>query len=412
MSYYPNTNNQAQSPVIPGSTNYDSNYSTVLKTSTVRTNSISDGVATLQGGYLTGLQLPVSAQDAVPKSYIRGTVPGGLAKSIQYNNNGLFTGSNNLIYNGNPSIGTVVFSGIFTDGILDINAGYINSIVETNGAASITSRRYVDFLKNRNYTSSLDVSSNRMYTAINVINGTLLRSTLSNIIDTLPTAENIVKYINNIYQTVGTDGLMATAGLYYNFTLINQSSTSTITLVSNTGTDIFTTDTVFSVRVPPSYILNATVYIKNTSIPEVIFYIDNINWSTVYLYNFFTNTGFDTFLPYKIGNNILVPGPSSYVPSTSTAASFSLADVNLGIITRDPSNPSQDFFNDLRTSGSFVIQNISANLITINPLNCVGSWIFNPTNSVLIDSNQSTYLWLGYENSINYLNVLGISDIS
>lgn len=412
MSYYPNTNNPAQPPVIPGSTNYDSNYSTILKANTVITNSITDGVATLQGGFLTGLQLPQNAQDAVPKSYIRGTIPGGLAKSIQYNDNDVFTGSNNLIYNGTASIGTVILTGIFTDGILDVNAGYINNIVETNGQTSITSKRYVDFAKNRNYFDSLDVSSNSTYSASNIINGTLLRDTLSNVVDSLPTAQNIISYVNNIYESSGTNGIMAINGLYYNFTLINQSSDSVITLASNTGTSIFSTESVFSMRIPPSYVLNATVYLKNVSVPEVIVYINNINWSTVYLRNFFSSTGFNTFLPFKIGNNLLFPGPTSYATTGTTSVTFALADVNLGIIIRDPPAVSQDLFGDLRTSGSFVVQNVSAHLITINPLNCIGSWTFNPTHSVLIDTNKSAYMWLGYENSINYLNVLGISTLT
>ena len=119
-----------QPPKIPANTNYDSNYSEILKSDSIKSTSITDGVATLRGGFLSGLQLPEQEMDAVPKSYIRGSVPSGPLKSIQYNKNNLFTGSADLKYIGGISVGSLSIGVPFTDGYLTIDDSYINNIVE------------------------------------------------------------------------------------------------------------------------------------------------------------------------------------------------------------------------------------------------------------------------------------------
>jgi hypothetical protein len=409
MSYF-NLNNLADAPLIPANTNYDTNYSGNLRVTSVRCSSFTDGVATLSNGFFSGISDPVNAQDAVPKSYIVGAVPGGTARTIQYNNNGLFGGSNNLTYVSDPggTSGTVSLTGSFTDGYLVMTGGYLSGITESSNSSSAITRRYCDFLNRNNVTS---VTSTRVvattYGPSSIINGTIIRSSTVNNTDTLPTANSIISYLNNQSDLTVTSGSLATANLYYTFSMINQGSTY-ISINSNTGLTMNNTSVISSVAVPPGYTLNATVWVNSVSPANVVVDITAINCNTVYMSNTFTPSGFSTFLPYSVGNNLLVPGPVNGTSNTVSNYTYTKSDVQKGIIVRDPSGMSVDAFEDLRINTSLVIQNVSTtSSITISASDCTGSWTFIPTGSLLIAESKSTILYFYNTGTNNYLNIMG-----
>ncbi len=401
-------------PTIPANTNYDSNYSGTLKTSSIDTQIFTDGVATLQGGFLTGIVNPTDDQDAVPKSYIIGSVPGGPSKSIQYNKDGVFTGSANFRYLGGSTGGTVSIPDVtFRDDYLSITGGLIRNLQESSNSSYAITRRYCDLLKNNNKATVIDSVAGDTYSAEDVINGTILRINYSTTVDLLPSANSIIDFLNNQANDSLTTGSMATTGLYYQFTLMNQGSNN-IVLFGNTGTSLYSQNansTISSFIVPRDYILRATVYIVDVLSPSVRVYIDSVSWSVVYISNFFGQTGFNTFLPYYIQDNLLVPGPTGYSPDTTTTMSYSLADIKKGIYFRDPTAAAVDTFDDVLVNTSFIIQNISAFSVTIDAANCTGTWTFYPVGTLTIGAGKSVYLWINTDNSTNVLNVMSVSDM-
>jgi hypothetical protein len=401
-------------PTIPANTNYDSNYSGLLQTDSIRTQILTDGIATLQGGFLTGIINPIDDQDAIPKSYIIGSVPGGPPKSIQYNKDGVFSGSANFRYLGGNTGGTVSIPNvIFRDDYLSINGGLINNLQESSNGSYAVTRRYCDFLKNNNTVTTTDSVSGQTYDPSEILNSTLIRVNYSTTVDLLPSADSIVSFLNNQANESLTTGSMATSGLFYNFTLINQGSNNVV-MFGNTGTFLYSSSansTISSIIVPRDYILRATVYIVDTVSPLVRVYIDSLCWSVLYISNFFGTTGFNTFLPYYARDNIIIPGPIGYTPDTTTAVTYSLATVKQGIIFRDPTAAAIDIFDNILINTSFVIQNISAFSVSIDSANCTGTWTFNPSGILTISSGKSAYLWLNADFGTNILNVLSISDM-
>jgi hypothetical protein len=429
-------NNLARAPTIPANTNFDNNYSYILRANNIQMTTLTDGIATLSGGYLTGIQLPTEPQDAVPKSYVISSNPAGSAKDIQYNDNGVFAGSDNFQYLGSNSVGTLSIPTVeFTDGTLQINGSYITGLQESSRSSSAITKRYCDFAQNRNYITTISSVSGQTYSAISVVNGTIIRmnSSSSSSQDYLPTATNIVNFINNQTDITGyavgltsgsTTGSIGVSGLFYNFSVINESNNNLV-LFPNTGTTIISNGSVVNVVVPPYYVLCAYLYIADItamSSPSVILYVNSIQWSVVYKSttfqtNFFSDTGYTTGLPYYIKNNLFMPAPTNgYYIITGSAYTYSSTDVNKGIAFRDPTTHASDSFLNILTNGSFIIQNLSTTYnLSIKTTDCTGSWIIftsSEQTSLSISTAKSSYMWLNNNSSTNTLNVIGTADLN
>jgi len=378
----------AAPPTIPPSTDYDSLSTNILKASKIQADLITDNYATLSGGTLTGIVNPVDPQDAVPKSYVTGSIPGGPINSIQYNNNGVFDGSANLLYIGAYSSGAVSLGPTTTlsDNYLNITVNTINNVNEPVNDTDVATKQYIDLIKSFTTVNSISTIASTTYSSTSVISGIILRTNLTTVSDLLPTASDIISQLTN--YNVGT-------GFKFQ---INNTGTSVINVLPSTGITMSN-----AVSLYPDYIMACTGVITGPS--TVYLNVDNICWSVIYVSNFFNETGFTTYLPYKINGNIFIPGPTAYTEVTTNGYTYTLNDVNKGILTRKPTADSTDLMASFSTNQSFVIQNVSAFTITIQST----GWTFSPSGSIVIAPNKCLYCWI-YQG--NYLFIIGIVDIN
>ena len=101
-------------PLLNSTGKLDTHEIRLMKSTVLNSTIISDKVATLTGGRLSGLSNPNSNQDAATKNYIDNLIT-DLEDSVQFNDNGSFNGSSNLLYDSNVKLLTV--NGTITDGI-------------------------------------------------------------------------------------------------------------------------------------------------------------------------------------------------------------------------------------------------------------------------------------------------------
>lgn len=85
---------------------YPTNLYNQLQAISFKGTTITDGYATLYNGTLSGLVAPTDPSDAANKAYVdssTGGSPGGIVSSIQFNDNGVFGGSANLLWSTSTS---------------------------------------------------------------------------------------------------------------------------------------------------------------------------------------------------------------------------------------------------------------------------------------------------------------------
>jgi hypothetical protein len=111
-------------PLIPGSTNFDSNQSDTLKTIKILSkNLIIDDSLFFEEGRIFGLPFPINQNDAVSKEFVDNNItnsfsPNGPENSLQINDNGTLQGSSHLIYDN--SLNQLKLSGALKIGSLFI----------------------------------------------------------------------------------------------------------------------------------------------------------------------------------------------------------------------------------------------------------------------------------------------------
>jgi hypothetical protein len=209
-------------------------------------------------------------------------------------------------------------------------------------------------------------------------------------------------YISNDNLTYKTIDVLPTMS-YYSFDLINNSLDSTFIIGSNTGTTFTQLNPII---VYPTYVMNSTLYITALSPPAVSIDINSNGPDIKYLNSNFVNGTFQTNLSYKIDNTFMIPGPSTYVVSTSASQVYSQSDVSKNIIVRNPAGAASDGFADLLTQSIFTIQNISAFSVTLSGTNSLGNWVFKP-NPIVITANKTCDVILYNTGGINYATSMG-----
>lgn len=122
---------------------YPSNLYDTLQAIRTRSTYITDGVATLTGGRLSGLLPPAGPTDAASKQYVdthSGGVPGGPIGSLQFNDNGTLNGSSNLLWTSSTNtitlLGTInvttMFSSILVSTSINSISGLFTNITSSN----------------------------------------------------------------------------------------------------------------------------------------------------------------------------------------------------------------------------------------------------------------------------------------
>jgi hypothetical protein len=413
-------NNLAQSPLIPSNSNYDTSYTQTLKVNHLEAHSLYNGIISIGSGHISGVGLPTDPSDAITLEYIQGISPAGPSGAIQYNDHNIFGGSATLVYTGVSTIGTLSLNyglhsgsststGTFTDGFMTMNDTHISNVVTSPVGTNATTKKYVDFIMNRNNVSTISSNNDSTYTAANVLNGTIIRSLVNHHSDTLPTAQDMVNYISTYFGT-DTINTMATAGIAYTCQIINEGTdyvnvlpNSSVTFDSNVGT---------SITIYPSYIASLTIVLTSVTTPAATVYLNSLNPGVVYVSSLFSSAGMNTTVPFAVNNNLLFPGPTTTTGSTSTAYKYLLSDVNKSIIIRKPTGDAIDTFDNIQFTGSFVIQNHSAFNITLSDTSSIGSWVFTPTGSYLIATGHSVMGLLNYDSTNNYFTVITDTSMS
>jgi hypothetical protein len=196
-------------PLIQPSTTFDTNYSTLLSVQTLRSSNIytlnDDGTqgATLSNQTLSGLTDTITDNsDAVNKLYvINSKKPSGPVNSVQYNSNGVFTGSSNFRFVGDFNTGVLTLTDTdITDGILNISKDKVTSLNNGYLGDQAITKGYEDLFSN--YTNITTISNNAgiTYNGTSIISGLILRSSNINATDTFADATSILL---ELYKSVG-----------------------------------------------------------------------------------------------------------------------------------------------------------------------------------------------------------------
>ncbi len=374
MSIYTPPNTIVIPPTIPDSSNYSDNYSELLKVEKIESSVITDNTITMSSGMITNLTGPfLNNLDAVSIDYIKPASSGGVLYSLQYNQNGFFSGNSNLLFDND----LLTLNGNFTDGVCTITkttAGnnIINDIINPINSTDIVSKYYADtFITNQNIT--INTNSTYLYTPATIINKYITRISTVNLSDQTDTAVNIIAYLNTL--------ITLEVGVSFSFCIFNN-GTGNISLLGGTGVSIIPT----SFTIPPNYVFQSTIII--TSSTTISIYIDNICNSTDYISSFFNNAYFYTQVPYKVKKIMLLPTINS-VAETTTNYTYTLNDIKSSLIIRDPgANSSDTIVSSTIENCSFVIQNISSFTITLSP---TLPWVFS---TITIPANKTGYFYI------------------
>jgi len=248
-------------PLIPSSTNFLSNFTRILKVSESlegtlfsSPNPTTPNINTeLSGGILSNLNNPIL--DSQGATYAYATMyggagnPGGPLKSIQFNNNNSFGGSNYLTFD--KTTNTLMANNI-SNGTVTIGSGTISGLSNPTTNQEAATKNYVD-----NYTSLTITTNNTVgattYLAADMINGIIYRNTQTNGIttDILPTAAQIIAASN---ASVGTT-------LFFSIKNINSDYANIITFIPGTGITVGNYQNIFS-----GYQYNAIIIITSVTL--------------------------------------------------------------------------------------------------------------------------------------------------
>ena len=235
-----------QGPTIPSSTNFLSNFTRILKvTESIEGNSFSSPNpatpninTTLSGGTLSNLNNPVLDSQGATYAYAEahgGTGnPGGPAKSIQYNNAGVFDGSSYLTFD--KTTNTLMANNI-SNGTVTIGSGTISGLSNPTSGQQAATKNYVDNNTALTITTVNTVGATT-YSAANIVNGIIYRNTQTSgtTTDSLPTAAQIVAASN---ASVGTT-------LTFSIKNISADYTNIVTFTPGAGITVGSSQNIFA----------------------------------------------------------------------------------------------------------------------------------------------------------------------
>ncbi len=162
-------------PTIPASTESTVIVSEKLVSDIIIAETITDGIASLSGGYLSNLTDAINSQDVARKSQVfAASNPGGIAGDVQYNDNSGFEGSNNF----NFTAGTLTVKGPIEDqtGMTFNKSGIISNVTDPVGDDELATKSFVDALSATTNITNVTSDSNVSWTAESMF-GVIIRNT-------------------------------------------------------------------------------------------------------------------------------------------------------------------------------------------------------------------------------------------
>jgi hypothetical protein len=267
-----------QGPTIPLSSNFISNFTRLLKvTDSLEGNSFSTpnpatpGTNTeLSGGVLSNLNDPVLDSQGATLAYALaqgGTGnPGGPVKSVQYNNTGVFDGSNSLLFDKNTSILT---ANKISNGTVTIGSNTISGLTDPLIGSEAATKNYVDNNTAFTITNNNTVGATT-YSAASVINGLIYRDTQTSgtTTDTLPTAA----------QIISSSGAIVGTTIIFSIRNISSDITNILTFNAGTGITMSNAKKIFS-----GYQYNGIMIVTNVGVGTeaiTLYFINNSRTNT------------------------------------------------------------------------------------------------------------------------------------
>lgn len=400
------------------SINLDSNYSRILKTKEIIVDSITDNIATLQGGTLSNLYNPVNPSDVATKYYVDNFVnPGGVSlpiDSIQFSTGSSFIGVDALKYANN----TMYINNKLSNGTILITDNVITNV--TNPFFE-TSASNFDYLASTNMTEVAYSTTNdsNLLTVAQVVNKYLTRTvTNSSIIvqDIMPSSATIIESIPNVdnnysFQFVYNYLGPATSILLYG---------SFIPLGNFHDKNI----PIPVITVPANTLVYIIGTITDLANDEITYYIKNCQ--NMYSEPRITNIGlltnnFSSFSDTDTLSSFIIYPLIKTEITDVTAHTYTYAEIRNKLIVRSGlTATTTDTFDILSTFTSdniwtlgsgqikFVIQNISNYDLIVGPGVPPTGWDYNVVYNRIIPSGSNGYYYINYNGSSLYLYTIGI----
>lgn len=412
------------------SVNQESNYTRLMKATNIQCTSITDGIATLEGGTISNLFDPETSDQIATKYYtdnFTSSGSGGPIGSLQINTGASFTGINGIkytnsslqIYNKFVTASGTTTNISITDNVLSGLSNPPNDSYAVNNGYVLSSNLSLGTLSTTSASTSLSASE--------VVNKYLVRTIVNSssiIQDILPTSASIRSYIN----TSSTSGSFSFSFVYY-----YSGTASNVLLFGNIypeGNYQYINNPIPVITVTPgsitSFRANITTsgdvnyYIRSTQIFDYAAsgaIIRSVGLSTP---NFVSTKAItkNSFIIYPVI-------PTSV--STVGTHTYTYEEIKNKLIIRSGLTANtEDTFDVMTTfidnsafslgSGQikFTIQNTSLYNLTIGPPtpSVPTGWYYNETFNRTIPPNKNGHFYINYTGSTLILYTIGIYNCS
>jgi hypothetical protein len=409
------------------SVNFNSNYTRIMKTGAIYTDSVTDGFATLSGGYLSNLYDPINDNDCATKYYVDNYIdPTDVSlplNSIQINTGTNFIGVSALKFINSPVPTLFVYNKINNGSlqITDNNISGISNPIEDSGLCT-----YDYFtgatIKIVNYNTTNQSNS---LTGTQIIN-TFLNRTITNsnniIQDILPTDISVFNSYNNNSTSASTSSTFSFVFIY-NFI----GPAEKVLLFGNIipyGNFLYTNKALPVITIPKNTLvfLNATYqdgvvtyYIKNNQNFYSNAKINNIGLST---FNF---TSYANDLNIKLNATFMIWPMIPTEINSNISHTYTYSNIKNKLIIRTGlTSDTTDTFSTLSiftSSGAFslgsgqikfVVQNISSYNIKIGPDVAPTGWSYDTNFNRTVPPNMNGFFYINYTGTTLYLYTIGI----
>ncbi len=217
--------NTVRGPLIQSNVSNDNNTTRIMKVDTLYATTISDGIATIENGYISDLIEPTSDNEIATKYYVDNVGGGGggasgPVNSVQYNNAGSFAGSANLtLTNPTSSLATLNINGTLTNGTMALSGSQFSGLENPTTSQEAATKYYVDQSINTLGVVSVNLQQNvnMFYTPTQVYNNIInINYDPNNILaicapKSLPTASDMMTFLGTEF-VVGKSWLTIFAG--------------------------------------------------------------------------------------------------------------------------------------------------------------------------------------------------------
>ncbi len=406
-------------PLNYPSTNYYIQEINLFRGQTVLADIISDGVASLQNGRLSGLIDPVTGHDAGTLGYLIESSPiaVGPEGAVQYIEDHSLQGTSNFTFDD-----SFLQADIITNGTVVISGGMITGLTTTSSDLDTTAgtKQYTDETTQLLETT-LSINSSITYTGNQMVNGIILRDPVTESLtntkfDTTASASSIISSFDN--DSIGNSA---------RFYIKNISTDPDVFVYLRPGTNVSFNDPIGDgVVIPQNYLLSAKLIIQSGS--TILFYIESIEYSGSEL-NVKNSVSTNNLIPYDLrtlqSDSLKITQAlwTQYYDYEQEELSTTIpwASIFYGQFTKQSQGsaitmyfpePASSFYNLASSSGQyrFIFRNANATYpITLEE---TSGWIFDENASFVVAQMTSVLFWFYLDSETNSVTVYSIGKMS